>query len=169
MRLFSIHAPVKGVTHSARPETHSIQVSIHAPVKGATYPLILALFEFGVSIHAPVKGATTDSLRQTPLFRVSIHTPVKGATSRLRHFRQPRHSFNPRSAKEATKIPYLCRSGCGVSIRAPKKGATILNCTYSTILIVSIHTSTQEATRYTETIRHPNRGFNPRPREGSDR
>ena len=111
--LVSIHAPMKGATHSFGNAIQLYSVSIHAPMKGATRACRHHHAWIWVSIHAPMKGATRPGSLHSGTTDVSIHAPMKGATM----------------------IPHCLNAADNVSIHAPMKGATLA--TSAAVAVVS--------------------------------
>ena len=70
----------KGCDVSFRTFPHTSHVSIHALIKGATHSRNNREERRWVSIHAPMKGATLVDREACGCPDVSIHAPMKGAT-----------------------------------------------------------------------------------------
>ena len=143
-------------------------ISIRAPARGATLLHAGTAYQWCISIRAPARGATITSNRSVRLIRISIRAPARGATCTFTHILSIRQfqSALPRGERRRaddrgrrniifqSALPRGERLVPGVekliaeliSIRAPARGATLLQFVYCT----------------------GKRNFNPRSREGSD-
>ena len=145
-----------------------IEVSIHAPTRGAT--LSAPYFFFFVLCFNPRSHTGSDSILlafrvQMCSFNPRSHTGSDNCTTTL--FQRP-PSFNPRShtGSDQSKGPVIGYKA--VSIHAPTRGATTMECTIKQILKVSIHAPTRGATLYHTSVTHTDCCFNPRSHTGSD-
>ena len=122
----SIHAPVKGATHSRLHPWHRRQNFNPRTREGCDDTGHVNRTACGISIHAPVKGATF-AQHQDPSF--------------------PRY-FNPRTREGCDIGPYTAVFSVKkkISIHAPVKDATFGTCATSEWIYISIHAPVKGAT-----------------------
>ncbi len=164
----SIHAPARGATIREAPTAAVLRVSIHAPARGATRTVRKMPGLSRVSIHAPARGATGHDQYGRDRRAVSIHAPARGATRMLgqNHRLLLFQSTRPRGARPKSacwmSVPVSFQSTrprgarpnyylqrliiIHVSIHAPARGATRIDCAVGQRARVSIHAPARGAT-----------------------
>ena len=100
-----------------------------------------------VSIHAPGRGATAvDGIKEEEATRFNSRTR-EGCDRHTQPRRERMHSFNSRTREGCdVRLRMWSKGYCRVSIHAPGRGATNLNCNAVLVFLVSIHAPGRGAT-----------------------
>ena len=165
----SIHAPVRGATHSLRSVKQTQALSIHAPVRGATF-LISSTAAFSLPFN-PRSRAGSDIIsghRSTGSMHFQSTLPCGERHSR-HDIQFPRHAFNPRSrAGSDAKGSSTDNKISGFQSTLPCGERPDKDKIYERLRDLSIHAPVRGATRFTRTATEISDPFNPRSRAGSD-
>ena len=127
--LISIHAPPRGATLSFSWPFSAFRISIHAPPRGATRQRRRRRRRKTISIHAPPRGATNVVIAPLTKDDEFQFTPLREGRRSVRGKRRYRAKFQFTPLREGRhKGQHFISCQLGISIHAPPRGATFINC-----------------------------------------
>ena len=167
-QVVSIRAPTRGAILLARDFPQPPQFQSAPPREGRSYSSSRPIVKRGFQSAPPREGRCG---RPGYLGRRETFQSAPPREGRCQADASSSHSgFNPRPHERGDRPGRAARRGCGVSIRAPTRGAMLLRWSLDCRRAgVSIRAPTRGAMRHRRRFRRCSRlCFNPRPREGRE-